>query len=62
MQTFLVRVWTPAAGTDVPADLRGVVEHVRSGRRRTFRSERDAVTFIRDCLDGSAGGEDPATP
>lgn len=62
MQTFLVRVWTPAAGIDGPADLRGVVEHVGSGRRRTFRSERDAVVFIRDCLDGSHGGGEPVTP
>jgi hypothetical protein len=62
VQTFLVRVWTPAAGSDAPGDLRGVVEHVGTGRRRTFRSERDAVVFIRNCLDGAHGGEDPATP
>ncbi len=57
MQTFLVRVWTPAASEDGPADLRGVVEHVGTGRRQAFRSDRDAVAFIRDCLGGPHGGE-----
>ena len=60
MQTFLVRVWTPATSADGTADLRGFVEHVATGRRRAFRSDRDAVAFIQDCLAGlPAAGPGP---
>lgn len=62
MQTFLVRVWTPATREDGPPHLRGFVEHVGSGRRRTFHGDQDAVAFIRDCLTGEprAGPGGPA--
>jgi hypothetical protein len=52
MQTFLVRVWTPAAGEagGVPAGIRGVVEHVGSRRSRPFEGEHDLVRFFEDCL------------
>jgi hypothetical protein len=57
VQTFLVRVWTPAGGEEAPSDLRGFVEHVGTGRREAFLSDRDAVAFIRDCLGGGPDGE-----
>jgi hypothetical protein len=52
MQTFLVRVWTPAAGEedDERRPLSGVVEHVTSRRRATFHGELDLLDFIRGCL------------
>jgi hypothetical protein len=52
MQTFLVRVWTPAAGEagGVPAGIRGVVEHVGSRRSRPLEGEHDLVRFVEDCL------------
>ena len=56
MQTFLVRVWTPATSEEEPPDLRGFVEHVGTGRRRAFQSDRDALAFIRDCLGGPHDG------
>jgi hypothetical protein len=63
VQTFLVRVWTPATGEDgPPPQLRGFVEHVGSGRRQAILSDRDAVAFIHDCLAGgtAAGAGEPA--
>jgi hypothetical protein len=61
MQTFLVRIWTPAAGEaeGVPVGIRGVVEHVGSRRSRPFEGERDLVEFIDECLQSHQEG--PAT-
>jgi hypothetical protein len=52
MQTFLVRVWTPAAGEEDDERLRfsGVVEYVGSKRRGTFQGELDLLDFIQGCL------------
>jgi hypothetical protein len=52
MQTFLVRVWIPAAAEedDERRPLRGVVEHVASWRGATFHGELDLLDFIRGCL------------
>ena len=52
MQTFLVRVWTPAAGeeNDGRPRLSGMVEHVASRRGVTFHGELDLLDFIRGCL------------
>jgi hypothetical protein len=65
MQTFLVRIWTPAAGEagGAPAGIRGVVEHVGSRQSRPFEGEHDLVRFFQDCLHGHQEGllADPAT-
>jgi hypothetical protein len=52
MQTFLVRVWTPAAGEedDERRPLSGVVEHVATRRGTTFHGELDLLDFIRGCV------------
>ena len=52
MQTFLVRVWIPAAGEedDERRPLSGVVEHVASRRGATFHGEFDLLDFIHGCL------------
>jgi hypothetical protein len=52
MQTFLVRVWIPAAGEedDERRPLSGVVEHVASRRGATFHGELDLLDFIQGCL------------
>jgi hypothetical protein len=52
MQTFLVRVWTPAAGEedDERRPLSGVVEHVAARRGATFHGELDLLDFIHGCL------------
>jgi hypothetical protein len=57
MQTFLVRVWTPAAGEEDDERLRfsGMVEHVASRRRETFQGELDLLGFIQACLQTPQG-------
>ncbi len=49
MQTFVVRVW--AASTS-PADaedrLRGVVQHVATGRSETFTDDGELLEFLRE--------------
>ena len=57
MQTFLVRVWTPAAGEedDERPRLSGVVEHVPSRRKGTFQGELDLLDFIQGCLQAPQG-------
>ena len=57
MQTFLVRVWTPAAGEEDDERLRlsSVVEHVASQRRGTFQGELDLLDFIQGCLQAPQG-------
>jgi hypothetical protein len=52
MQTFLVRVWIPAAAEedDERRPLSGVVEHVASRRGATFHGELDLLDFIGGCL------------
>jgi hypothetical protein len=58
MQTFLVRIWTPAAGEagGVPVGIRGVVEHVGTRRSRPFEGEHDLVSFMHDCLQSHQEG------
>ncbi len=57
MQTFLVRVWTPASGEEDEERprLSGMVEHVASRRRETFQGELDLLEFIQACLQTPQG-------
>ncbi|GAA1654924.1 hypothetical protein [Fodinicola feengrottensis] len=52
MQTFVVRVWVPGDDADrpVPAEVHGVVEHVRSGRITTFCDDEELLGFIHECV------------
>jgi hypothetical protein len=45
METFVIQLPTPAAdrGSD---ELRGVVEHVGSGRRRSFAGTPELLAFL----------------
>jgi hypothetical protein len=51
METYVVRVWAPAAAGDAGADLgdelRGEVEHPRSGVRRRFTTMDDLADILR---------------
>jgi hypothetical protein len=47
MDTFVVRVWGPMADGGEEAGLRGVVEHVASGRSERFLSVDELVSFLR---------------
>jgi hypothetical protein len=47
MDAFVVRVWGPLADGGEEAGLRGVVEHVASGRSERFRSVDELVSFLR---------------
>ena len=43
----MVRVWGPMADGGEETGLRGVVEHVASGRSERFRSADELVSFLR---------------
>jgi hypothetical protein len=50
METYVVRVWVPAAAGDAGTgadDLRGEVEHPRSGVRRRFTTLDDLAEILR---------------
>jgi hypothetical protein len=47
MDTFVVRVWGPLADGGEETGLRGVVEHVASGRSERFRTDDELVSFLR---------------
>jgi hypothetical protein len=47
MDTFVVRVWGPLADVGEETSLRGVVEHIASGRSDRFRSVDELVSFLR---------------
>lgn len=51
MQTFVIRVWTPAstpASTARAEPLRGVVEHPVTGDNETFATEHELLAFLRE--------------
>jgi hypothetical protein len=54
METFVIRLWTPAELEDAtePRHLRGIVEQVRVGERRTFRDGSQLLALLRAGLDG----------
>jgi hypothetical protein len=47
METFLVRVWTPAGG-ERAAGLRGTVRHLSTGDERSFADPDVLLAFLRD--------------
>jgi hypothetical protein len=56
METFVVRVWTAAAGLSDPddTDLHGVVERVADGHRTIFSSGADLLEILgRQSREGS---------
>ena len=47
METFVIRVWTPAEPEqDGASGLRGHVEHVRLGERRPFDGGPELLAFL----------------
>ena len=48
METFVIQLPTPAAGTSqtAPDELRGVVEHVGSGNRQSFAGTPELLAFL----------------
>jgi hypothetical protein len=66
MDTFVLRIWTPATSLGEPAALpdgtHGTAHHVVSGRSGIFRSEEQLIKLIAQLrseasTDGDAGGE-----
>jgi hypothetical protein len=49
METFVIQIPTPAEGGNEPSpqELRGVVEHVGSGRRQPFADMRELEVLLR---------------
>lgn len=53
VETFVIRIWTPAERDDDPERyrLRGLVEHVGSGERDAFRGAGELLAFLDARLD-----------
>ena len=58
METFVLRVWTPASGNPGAdaTSLHGLVEHVRSGDSTPFTGEEELLRLLRAGL--QAGDRD----
>jgi hypothetical protein len=58
METFVIRLWTPAEREDAaePRHLRGIVEQVRVGERGTFEDGSQLLALLRAGLDGRLPG------
>ena len=51
VQTFVVRLWTSEEPSQRrPDSLRGIVEHLRSGRKGPFADEDELLAFLRERL------------
>jgi hypothetical protein len=47
METYVIQIrFLAAADTVADSDLRGVIEHVGSGRRASFRDVRELTAFL----------------
>jgi hypothetical protein len=53
METFVIRIWTPAEPDDDPEAvlLRGFAEHVRSSERIVFVGGSELVAFLETTVD-----------
>jgi hypothetical protein len=58
VETFVVRVWTPAESEGTgPRGLRGLVERVRAGERRPFDGEEELLAVLRSAVGQEEEGE-----
>jgi hypothetical protein len=48
MESFVIRVWTPAEQERIASarDLRGLIEHIGSGERDAFRGAGELLAFL----------------
>jgi hypothetical protein len=55
VETFVIRIWTPAERNDDPHRyrLRGLVEHVGSGERDAFRGAGELLAFLESRLEAT---------
>ncbi len=53
METFVIRVWTPAEQEDEgqPRNLRGLIEHVRFDERCTFEDGNQLLAVLQTALE-----------
>jgi hypothetical protein len=53
VETFVIRIWTPAERDDDPQRyrLRGLVEHIGSGERDAFRGAGELLAFLETRLE-----------
>ena len=61
METFVLRVWTPAESNEPVVQgygLRGFVEHVGSGRSDPFRGGDELLALVVAATGSRAGGEE----
>jgi hypothetical protein len=54
VETVVVRLWVPTEQAPDPRhSLRGIVEHVSSGRSAAFGDESQLLAFLRDASDAA---------
>ena len=55
VETFVIRIWTPAERDDDPQRyrLRGLVEHVGSGERDAFRGAGELLAILESRLEAT---------
>ena len=58
VETFVIRIWTPAERDDDPQRyrLRGLVEHVGSGEREAFRGAGELLALLEVRLEATTAG------
>jgi hypothetical protein len=61
METFVVRVWVPRPDDEAhePRSVRGLVEHVRTGRSDPFVGPEELVELIASPITRTEQGEVP---
>lgn len=66
MQTFILRIWVPAvledeSSTEPSSGLRGVLDHIGSGRSIPFRNAAELVGLVCEVL-AEPQGPSPSGP
>ena len=70
MDTFVIRLWTPADHAAPAGDARGIARHVGTGRAAAFRDGAELLALLRELPqlgtqadpDGPPDGDLPANP
>jgi hypothetical protein len=57
VETFIVRIWVPAAGQAPPPSLHGTISHVESGRDGAFGDAAELLRFLQGGASRAGGRE-----
>lgn len=61
VETFIVRIWSPAEGPPAEPALRGKVSHVETGRDGAFVGAEELLDFLSSGQGGDGAGLSPAS-